>query len=554
MKKRAWTFLLILGLIFSLMPPHLAEADDIPVNRIETVTVYVAPPAIGTKAESADTGDFISVPWREGYSVLQAEWATGSGEAFSGTFEAGETYFAQITLVSDKGYTFQQGGGSWPNTTVTVKGAHIVGNDLLAITNMYSEESGYISYGYLTAAFTPAEGHAVTVSSSGKGSVTVSRTLASEGTRVTVTAKADPGFVLYVMGVHDDEGQISATVYGNSGMTEDTIDFKMRKSDVRVFVDFIETADGPGSVLRIAGPDRVSTSLRIAARLKEVTRVDKFETAVIATGKNFPDALAGGYLASTREAPIILLTADKKLIAQATDYIKKNVKEKAVLFVLGGEPAVPSAWLEELEKAGYYIYRLEGADRYETDLKILQEIGIKDKSEILVATGRNYADALSASAVPLPVFLVNNYTGVLTDAQKAFLSELKQPTFHILGAEAAVPAALEEELKQYGAVDRVAGDGRWETSVAVAERFFSSPEAVTLAYSQNFPDGLCGGVLAGRMNAPLLLVTSAANRYTSAMNYAANHGLKSGAVFGGAQLVDDDAASRIAGGATVTPY
>ncbi len=59
-----------------------------------------------------------------------------------------------------------------------------------------------------------------------------------------------------------------------------------------------------------------------------------------------------------------------------------------------------------------------------------------------------------------------------------------------------------------GEVDRVAGENRYATSAAIAKRFFEEPTNVALAYGLNFPDGLCGGPLAYRNNAPLLLVNN----------------------------------------------
>ena len=60
-----------------------------------------------------------------------------------------------------------------------------------------------------------------------------------------------------------------------------------------------------------------------------------------------------------------------------------------------------------------------------------------------------------------------------------------------------------------------------------------------------FADGLCGGVLASKLNAPLLLVhpqnTAAATEYVQA------NGVKSGIVFGGADVVPDETARTVFG-------
>ena len=44
---------------------------------------------------------------------------------------------------------------------------------------------------------------------------------------------------------------------------------------------------------------------------------------------------------------------------------------------------------------------------------------------------------------------------------------------------------MESLIRQYGSVERVFGDNRYETSVAVAERFFDAPSRAVIAYSLN---------------------------------------------------------------------
>ena len=66
--------------------------------------------------------------------------------------------------------------------------------------------------------------------------------------------------------------------------------------------------------------------------------------------------------------------------------------------------------------SGYTIKRLAGSDRYETNLKILQEAS-NFNEDILVCSGGGYADCLSASAVKKPILLV---PGRLLDYQKEY--------------------------------------------------------------------------------------------------------------------------------------
>ena len=284
-------------------------------------------------------------------------------------------------------------------------------------------------------------------------------------------------------------------------------------------------------VIRIAGADRIKTSLKLADQLKELLGVEKFETVVVASAMNFPDALTGSYLAVAKNAPILLTT--KGFEAEVNAYITANLAEGGTVYVLGGESAVPSALLSGVSG----VKRLAGDDRFGTNLAILEEIGVAEGQPILIATATGFADSLSASATGLPMLLVY---GKLTDAQKAFL-ETTSKKFIIIGGDAAVSAALEAELDAIGDVERVAGENRYQTSVKVAEKFIQAPEAAVLAYARNFPDGLCGGPVAYALGAPLILTDnvdpSAADGYVK--NMAA------GIVIGGEGLISDTAARAI---------
>jgi hypothetical protein len=87
-----------------------------------------------------------------------------------------------------------------------------------------------------------------------------------------------------------------------------------------------------------------------------------------------------------------------------------------------------------------------------------------------------------------------------------------------------------------GSVVRVMGDNRYETSVAIARRYFDNPRSVVLAYSHGFPDGLCGGPLAMSIGAPLILTSN--ESYSVADDYVS--GIGSGAVTGGTTRISDE--------------
>ena len=295
---------------------------------------------------------------------------------------------------------------------------------------------------------------------------------------------------------------------------------------------------GTADLYRIYGTNRYETSFKIAEAFKGLLGDEKFKAIVIANGKNFPDALAGSYLANVKSAPIIMTNG--KNTEEIKQYVTDNLQRGGTVYILGGETAVPnSVYYELVNNVKGTVKRLSGATRYETCLRILREAGVSDQ-DIIVCTGRGFADSLSASATGLPILLVGKD---LTDAQRNFLSYLDGNHLYIVGGTSAVSAEIEDELNAYGNVTRISGATRYETSVAVANTFFENPTAAVLAYGKNFPDGLCGGPLAYSRTVPLILTAN--GKEADAAAYAQSKDIKYGAVLGGTGVIPNITAKKV---------
>ena len=291
---------------------------------------------------------------------------------------------------------------------------------------------------------------------------------------------------------------------------------------------------------RLYGDNRFKTSEKIATEIKEISGGGKFETVIVATGLNYPDALSGAYLAKAKNAPIILLSSKE---ADTVKWLKKNLKKGGRVYLLGGTGVIKTSFTSRLNKAGLYWVRLGGFDRYETNLKILSEVGVKNK-ELIVTTGRDFPEALVSSATGNPVMIVGKS---LTKSQRDFLGKnmagLKKIT--IVGDADSVSADISKQLKSYGKVTRIMGKNDYEMSVLVARRYFESPKKVVLAVGTNYPDALSGGALAVKTGSPLILAGSNLSRYKYAKEYVSSKKIKSCYVLGGPSLISKSAVTKI---------
>ena len=315
------------------------------------------------------------------------------------------------------------------------------------------------------------------------------------------------------------DAYVTGKAYGTTKLIAKIDGKQVSEFDVRV-------CDDP---LRVYGNTRYETSYKVAKLMKEKMGIDKFDTIVVTTGTSYPDALSGSYLAIKNDAPLIMTTESR--YDELVEFLKDNLVNGGKVYILGGENALPLTLENKL--SDYEVKRLSGATRYETNMLVLNEAGVTTE-DILVCTGQNYADSLSASATGKPILLVNTVNNQLYDYQEEFLSNHLENKKYIIGGHAAVSDDMQDVIRNYGSVDRLEGSERIATSVSVS-RFFKPYDEIVLVYSHNFPDGLSGGPLAYLLNAPIILMNDNYDEKT----YISND-LVYATILGGPSLISDD--------------
>ena len=317
-------------------------------------------------------------------------------------------------------------------------------------------------------------------------------------------------------------------------------------------------ADAIARFDRLAGADRYETAMAVADyMIKNVAKCKNgFESIIVASGNTYADALSGVALAKKLDAPILLVNKGSE--DAIVEYINDNaVGFNADIYILGGESAVSASFAEKLNK--YDVTRLSGADRYETNVEVLKALGLKatDKDVMLVASGNDYADALSASATGYPVVLVGDSW---TKAQKDYLKTLgNNDYYHVIGGTSAVNNKVMNVLKSKDYVlnpdthvVRVAGATRFETSAKVYEKYkdtaFKGTTYAFIASGNDYPDGLVVGALAHFYSAPILLVNGDNTGYANKIVASIGSSIKTYNIMvaGGENAVSNEAVQKIA--------
>jgi len=199
------------------------------------------------------------------------------------------------------------------------------------------------------------------------------------------------------------------------------------------------------TVERIYGSQRFETAVKIG---DEIRKEKAFDTVILATSHNFPDALAIGPVAA-REGMPILFTRPGSLHETTKEAIRKWGIKKVI--IVGGNAAVSKDIEEELKGMGLSVDRVSGSDRYWTAVEIARRFDKGDYSGVMMATGLNFADALTGSVLAakkgMPIILSRQT--VLVPSVEEYLRETDygKSRIVVLGGTAAIAEEVVDRIR-----------------------------------------------------------------------------------------------------------
>ncbi|MEK3806998.1 cell wall-binding repeat-containing protein [Bacillus sp. FSL H8-0547] len=290
-------------------------------------------------------------------------------------------------------------------------------------------------------------------------------------------------------------------------------------------------------VTKLAGDDRYKTAISVSRKMYPAGFADSKpdKTILIATGTEYADALSAGPLSRKHGAAPILLVKGTSLGTDTVNEISRLKAKKAI--ILGGEVAVSKGIETQLQSMKLSTQRISGANRFETNQKILNEVGNVDG--YFIASGRNYPDALGAA----PIAAQKNWAIMLSDTKSlpsASSAKLKGKQALIVGGTSVLTSAVDTQVKNAGpsSYTRLAGENRYETLAKVLWKFDSSlsSDSIMVSTGANFPDALAAAPLSIITKAPLILTGPAINRplETYIMEYGGKHHMEEMTLVGGA--------------------
>ena len=266
-------------------------------------------------------------------------------------------------------------------------------------------------------------------------------------------------------------------------------------------------------VKKMMGAEREDTAVEIS---KEGWK-NGSKKVIIVSGYVMADGLTATPLATTYDSPILLCKTD--YLPQATiDEINRLNPEEII--VVGGDRTVSNKVISDLNNSTKKpVKRIAGADRYETSLKIAQEIDNNhDVNKMYIVNGyKGEAEVMSiapkAGMDKQPIILTeetklpqSTYDWLKNENLKDayFIGGEKEITTDVIHQVADITTP---ETGQSVYKNRVNGSDSHEINAAVMKKFYpqNDLDSVMVTKSNVLVDALTAGPLAAKLNAPIMI-------------------------------------------------
>lgn len=298
-------------------------------------------------------------------------------------------------------------------------------------------------------------------------------------------------------------GHVHAKSVGSATLT-------LRTKEGKTFSQQVTVA--AGGVDRAGGKNRYGT----AVAFTKAHFPAGASSMLIASGADYPDALAAAAVAGAMNVPVLLVPN-----GQLPDEVRSELSRlnPGVIVAVGGAGAISDDTLLQVLDAvpGAEIARAAGPNRFATAADLAVGAFDGGAETVYVASGMDFPDALTAAAAAGhnhgPVLLT--LRDQLPDVTAKALRDLQPKRVVVVGGGGVVNAQVAGKIQQLtGAqLERRGGADRFETAKLVAtNEFIAGSNRIVVANAYNYPDALVGAAVAGMHHSPVLL--TAADRLT----------------------------------------
>lgn len=168
------------------------------------------------------------------------------------------------------------------------------------------------------------------------------------------------------------------TIVGGTGVVSAAVE-----TQLRTFVP------NPTDVVRVSGADRYATSRALVTLMQSQVPLNSL---FIATGRDFPDALAAVPAAGAFGGAVLLVDGSRSTLDTASRDLIDSLNRPVTL--IGGTGSISAGIATQIAGLGVSVDRVQGASRYETAIAIADAF-FPQRELTYIATGTGFADALA---------------------------------------------------------------------------------------------------------------------------------------------------------------
>jgi putative cell wall-binding protein len=259
---------------------------------------------------------------------------------------------------------------------------------------------------------------------------------ALEGAPVLLTGtNALPNTTLYEIIRRSPE---KAIILGGTGSVSSNVENQLRSNGIE-------------TIQRIGGKDRFAVSAGVAEQIADFS-----DTAIIASGLNFPDALSASGMAGYAGMPILLVGTNT--VPDSIQTFITNHPHIKNFIIVGGPATVSDQVMTKIKqlRSGAVVERIGGLNRYQVSINAakygIENYGM-DPSTLVFARGDVFADALSgsplASFMGAPILLTTS--SKLEGNIENYLKQKQEETdfMYILGGTGSVSTTTQQQLLNF---------------------------------------------------------------------------------------------------------
>lgn len=294
------------------------------------------------------------------------------------------------------------------------------------------------------------------------------------------------------------------------------------------------------NVQRISGENRVQTAIEVSKKMfKEGTN-----KVVLANQDNYSDVLTAAPFAKANNASLLYVSSNSISKEVMSEIARLKAKE---ITIIGGEKSVDEGLKKELEKRNFKVDRLSGADRYKTSAQIAAKLIDGKTTTLEIASGENYADALSlnnaAEKDKAPILLVR--VNAIDKSVEDVIKSSKASLINIAGGEKSVSESTKANIKKISnaTVNKMGGADRYETSILLA-KYSGAKKVVVVTSGENFADALIAAPFSAKQNGAILL-TNKDKLGQNAEQFIKDTKFNKSYVIGGEKSVSEDVINQL---------